>query len=92
MSQYFKCKWIHSNPEDPTLLYSELDDTRMETRKIEIWSDNQIGFADQREHSAKTELGKVAVPELSDIAKDPQFQPIKISKNEFEEVWAKRKG
>ena len=92
MSQYFKCKWIHSHPEDPILLYSELDSSRMEIRKIEIWSDNRIGYADQKEQSNETELGLVAVPELSKIAKDPQFQPVEISKSEFEEVWAKRKS
>ena len=64
----------------------------MEIRKIEIWSDGRVGYADQKEHSNETELGIVAVPELSEIAKDSQFQPIEISMNEFEEVWAKRKS
>lgn len=73
------------------MLYSELDDSRMETRKIEIWTDGKIGFSDSSESTASTKLGEAVVPPISEISKDPQFQPIEISKEEFEEVWAKRK-
>lgn len=89
--QYIEVNWIHSNPEYPTMLYSELDDSRMETRKIEIWTDGKIGFSDSSESTASTKLGEAVVPPISEISKDPQFQPIEISKEEFEEVWAKRK-
>jgi hypothetical protein len=63
----------------------------METRKIEIWSNGDIGYADQKERTNKTRLGEVAIPLLSEIAKDPEFQPSEISKNEFEKMWINRK-
>jgi hypothetical protein len=32
------------------------------------------------------------VPELSEIAKDKQFEPIAITLEEFETVWARREA
>jgi hypothetical protein len=37
-------------------------------------------------------LGKVPVPELTDIAADPQFEPSAIGCDEFEVVWARQKA
>ncbi|MEI6238687.1 MAG: hypothetical protein WCP15_04105, partial [bacterium] len=88
--QYIKVNWIHSNPEDPTTLYSELDESRMEIRKIEIWSNGRIGSSNFSESTNSTKLGKASVPIISEIEKDSQFQPFEISKDEFEEVWSKR--
>jgi hypothetical protein len=86
---YLKCKWIHSSPEYPILLYSELDENRWETRKVEIFRDQRIGFAGDGIESADTQLGAMPVPPLEEIARDPQFEPVEITKAEFERVWAK---
>ncbi|MFS8066109.1 MAG: DUF6881 domain-containing protein [Byssovorax sp.] len=40
-------KWKHSNPDEPSLLYSELDEQRMQHRKIDIYPDGRWGFADE---------------------------------------------
>jgi hypothetical protein len=53
---YFKCKWNHAYRDEPVLLYSELDEERWETRKVEIFRDGKMGFA-----SRDTELvGRVS--------------------------------
>src|SRR6185295_1628385 len=39
LMDYVKVWWKHDNPSMPTLLYSELDERRWETRKIEIFGD-----------------------------------------------------
>ena len=46
-----------------------------------------MGFASAASTFGGTELGSVAVPELDDIAADPQFEPLEIALAEFEETW-----
>lgn len=84
---YLKVKWNHAFPDEPVLLYSEIDGGRWETRKVEIFPDGTMGFAEKRRNSGKTELGEVPLPELLEIASDPQFEPIVILQPEFEVVW-----
>jgi hypothetical protein len=89
MISYIKVKWLHNHFDYPVLLYSELDDARWEIRKVEIWADGRSGYASSIGNSGETQLGIEPVPDLAKIASDKQFEPIEISKAEFEEVWAK---
>jgi hypothetical protein len=88
---YIKVQWIHSDPDDPILLYSELDENRWETRKVEVYADGHCRYANHNESTDSTMLGLVPVPTSAEIASDPQFHPVAITKKDFEEVWAKRK-
>jgi hypothetical protein len=87
---YIKVKWLHTNPDEPILLYSELDGDRWEVRKVEVFADGKIGIASATEatSSTRTMLGIAPVPPLDEIATDPEFQPVKITKDEFEEAWS----
>jgi hypothetical protein len=85
---YIKVKWIHSCPDDPVLLYSELDGERWEMRKVEVFADGHFGYASSTESGGSTGLGLEPVPTLPEIGSDPQFEPVEITKQEFEEVWA----
>jgi hypothetical protein len=69
------------------LLYSELDEDRYEVRKIEIYRDNRIGYADIDSQFNETELGEEPVPEIEEINKELEFFAIQISSKEFEMVW-----
>ena len=81
---YLRCRLKHSFRDEPTLLYSELDDERWECRKVEIFADGRTGYADRHQESI---LGSVPVPSLAEITADLQFDPIEVSKEEFESVW-----
>lgn len=70
------------------MLYSELDDNHSEVRKVEIYSDGQCDYADESESTGKTGLSTESIPSLSDIALDAAFEPVVISQEEFERVWA----
>jgi hypothetical protein len=85
--KYMKVSWRHTHPDEPTLLYSELDDARWETRKVEIFRNGNIGYASSTASSGSSELGIVPIPPISIIASDPEFEPTEITKEEFEEVW-----
>lgn len=85
--QYLKVAWIHDLDDEPSLIYSEIDDQRYETRKIEIYKDNSFGLADKNLEFGGTRLGLEAVPEIDEIKDDPQFVPLYISQDEFEDAW-----
>ena len=89
--KYICVKWNHKHQDEPVLLYSELDAGRWEKRKVGVFRDGHNGFASIDESAGSTRLGEEPIPPLAEIASDPQFQPAEITKQEFEEVWAKRK-
>ncbi|MFE0756816.1 DUF6881 domain-containing protein [Inquilinus sp. NPDC058860] len=88
--EYIQVRWLHSFPNEPVLLISELDEARRETRKIEIFPDGSIGYADNRVEHGGTRLGLVPVPSIAKIAADPEFVPEEVTREEFEEVWSLR--
>lgn len=88
--KYIRVAWKHQNPDEPTMLYSELDARRWETRKVEVFRNGRIGYASAEGESGGTQLGLVPVPEISEIAKEPEFEPVEITREDFESIWAKR--
>jgi hypothetical protein len=88
--KYFRCEWLHSDPDYPVVLYSEIDDERWETRKVDIYADGRRGFASQTEQSGHTQLGIESVPSFEEINSDPEFKLVEIERTEFEQVWAQR--
>lgn len=84
---YIKVKWLHTRPNSPTLLYSELDPDFWEMRKVEAYADGRKDFADRESRSGSTKLGIEPLPPLEQIAADPEFEPVIISADEFESVW-----
>jgi hypothetical protein len=91
MHTFLKVLWKHSFPNEPIVLYSEIDSERWEVRKIEIFSHGHWGFADMTENFGTTRLGEVPIPSLSEIAQDTEFDPSEITKSEFEQLWSQRK-
>ena len=91
--EYIKVKWVHTHPDEPVLLYSEIDENGWETRKVEVYTDGRVGFADSSETTASTntKLSLEPLPSIAEISSDPQFEPIEITKEEFEAVWINRK-
>lgn len=69
------------------VLYSELNDEFWELRKIEVYADGRADFADNKRQSGSTKLGIEPLPSLNEIAADPEFNPSKISAEEFEIMW-----
>jgi hypothetical protein len=86
--RYIHVRWVHENPEYPVDLYSELDGDSWEVRKVEVFADGRLGYADAEESSGPTGLGLEPVPPLEEIARDPEFVPREIARSEFERLWA----
>jgi len=89
--KYIKVEWKHKDSDYPVAIYSELDEGSWEVRKVEVFPDGRYGYASGTESAGSTALGETPIPPLSEIASDPQFRPIEIAKQEFEEVWSKRR-
>lgn len=88
---YIKVLWKHQLADEPIAIYCELDDERKEVRKLEVFRDGRHGYATVDEEIGGTRLGWESTPPLEEIASDPQFEPAEITRDEFEQVWAKRR-
>lgn len=85
---YIRVKWIHTIPSEPIWIYSELDSGGWELRKVEVYADGTMGFADQYSSVGGSSLSIEALPTVAEINSDSQFEPVEITKEEFEAVWA----
>jgi hypothetical protein len=89
---YLKIDWIHDFSDEPIALYSELDEFRNEIRKVELFRDGVMGYADRHTEIGGSVLSAEPIPETGKIAHDPQFSPTSIDSDEFEKVWRAANG
>lgn len=87
MSTYIYSKWKNSPAGSPVEFYSELDQHRYETRKIEVFANGKFGYASKIKATQETRLGITPVPVLSEIRSMPEFDIKEITKQEFEAKW-----
>lgn len=85
---YMKVQWIHDFQDEPILLYSELDGKRNEIRKIEVYRNDNLGYACKDKSVNGTFLSKTEIPSLEDINADVQFKACEIDKEYFELIWS----
>jgi hypothetical protein len=75
--------------DTPVLYYAELDAERWETRKVEVLANGALTYASASEESGAC-LAQVQTPLLKEIAKNPEFRPVAITKDELELLWTHR--
>ena len=94
MMTYLPVKWKRKDddPRFPMLIYSELDDERWETRKVEVFPGGRLGYADASAEIGGTGLAEKPIPALADTPPHPELESVEIAKEEFETMWAKRNG
>lgn len=85
--QYIDVLWKHPDNEDPVRLVSELDEDRVELRKLEFFADGTVDAADSNRETPRTRLGIGAVPSLDAINHDWQFEASVITEEAFEAMW-----
>ena len=88
MVWYMKVDWHHECPDEPVTLYSEIGDDGYESRKVNIFPDGHLEWADAEHESAHTGLGEVPVPGTEEIDEQGEFSAEEISRDVFEAVWA----
>jgi hypothetical protein len=85
--RYIRVNWTHTYPDEPIEIYSEFDEDRWETRKIEIFRDRSASYASSAENSGTSILAEVPISSLEEINSDPQFQAVEITPDEFQQLW-----
>lgn len=84
---YLKVHWNHDSEIQPVAFYSEMEDDRMEVRKVELFADGSLGFANEQQSSGRTLLGALPMPTLEELAAGPHYEAQEITGDEFEEIW-----
>lgn len=84
---YFACRWEHDSDDDPVVLYEELDDERMEARKVHQYRDGTMERADRVQDDVRTTLSCMPIPPLGEIEAQPEFTVLPLSVAEFERSW-----
>ena len=92
MARYQRVRWHHDFDDEPVILYSEVTDEGIETRKVDEYRDGRLEYADATRSIGTTFLSEKVMPSIQEIAKQAEFQPGEITKEEFEEVWRKATG
>jgi hypothetical protein len=87
MKTYIYSRWKNAPAGSPIEFYSELDQDRFETRKVEIFNNGQATFASTKESTGDTRLGIIPVPSLEEIKSQQEFDIKPISADEFEMKW-----
>ena len=62
---------------------------RNEVRKVEVYKNNELGYACENKSVNGTFLSKTEIPSLEDINLDVQFDACEIDKEYFELIWHK---
>lgn len=87
--KYLHIQWMHDLPDAPTDVYAELDDDRMEIRKIEMFGDGSIGYALLGLSTESTSLRSSPVPYVSQLNQDPKAMARDLEWHEFDDLWDK---
>ena len=86
--EYVLTEWDHDLDDEPYLVYSELDDGRMERRKVEFFR-NGICFSYGAERGNQGALSGVPFPEdLRTVTGEAgECRAMSISRQLFQEIW-----
>ncbi|PKV82652.1 hypothetical protein [Streptomyces sp. TLI_146] len=92
MTSYVKVRWDHEFTEEPVDIFSELDDDRYEVRKVEVYREGRLDWADSSRETGTTFLGEVPFPDLQEINSQGEFHAEPITVAEFEAVWRRARS
>lgn len=84
---YLKVQWAHDFPDEPVTFYSELGDDRYEVRKVQVYRDGRVEWADEDHETDTVGLSEVAVPSFEEIDDQAEFAAEIITADDFDAVW-----
>jgi len=85
--KYLHVKWRHDLPHQPTDIYTELDDDRWETRKVEVFADGRIQYADGVDSTGRTDLSEVQARTPQEAPHTEVLTTTEIDEATFEHMW-----
>jgi hypothetical protein len=84
---HLKVIWHHDFNEEPVQIFSEIGEDRYAARKVEVFRDGWLDWADESQWSHGTMLGEVPVPPPEEINEQEEFTATVISAEDFEHAW-----
>ena len=84
--------WHHDFTDEPVQILIEIGEDRYEARKVEVFRDGRLDWADESRWSPSTMLGEVPVPPLEEINEQEEFTATVISAEDFEQAWTTARG
>lgn len=76
--EYLKVEWMHQWDDEPIVIYSEIDDCRRETRKIEVFRNGRVGYATRKVTQGGALLWKRHFPPCIILRLINNSNPIKL--------------
>jgi hypothetical protein len=87
VTTYFLVRWRHDHADEAVLLYEELDDRRMETRKVYEYRDGRLLRTDRVAPGDDVSLAWEPLPSEAEIAAQPVFDVLPLTAEEFDGAW-----
>lgn len=84
---YIEGIWHHDYSDEPVLLFSELDESRYEIRKVHVFRDGRVVWASEQ-HDPDF-LSELPVPSVDEINTDPHSDSTvrEVPSYVFESIW-----
>jgi hypothetical protein len=60
----------------------------MEIRKVELFADGSLGYANEKRSSGRTALGGLPMPTIAELSASPNYEAREITRDEFEDIWS----
>lgn len=87
MARYQRVEWRQEASGYPVVLYSEINDDGIETRKVDEYADGHLDYAGPSGSTGSTLLSEKAMPSLDEINAQAEFRGEPMAEDEFERVW-----
>lgn len=84
---YLRVVWSHDFADEPVELFSEIGPDGYERRKVELFRDGRLGWADEKNEVGGTGLGQVPITSVDEINAQREFQASTITAARFNRVW-----
>ncbi|HEV2638065.1 MAG TPA: hypothetical protein VGX23_23150 [Actinocrinis sp.] len=92
MTWYLKVLWHHEFADEPVELFGEIGDDAYEVRKVDVFRDGRMEWADAEREAGSTFLGGAPTPTIEEINAIAEFTAVVITAESFEDVWLQAKG
>jgi Domain of unknown function (DUF6881) len=79
--------WHHDLDDEPVVLWSEIGDDGFERRKVDVYRDGRLDYADESTSTGTTVLGDQKVPSLEEIDAEGEFTATAVTRSEFDAIW-----
>jgi len=89
---YMRVVWSHSYAEEPVELYSELDDKGYETRKVHVFRDGRLEWANAEVETELTWLAEHPIGSIEEISSASDLSATEITQQEFDAIWRQAGG